>query len=94
MRGQPFGYGAGGASYFDRFHDAIFTRKAGWGHEGFSMGGAPFDSAGLGGATGGAFHSGAQNGYSNGVTSPTTNGHHGRHSIERRPVPSHGENMV
>lgn len=45
MRHAPFVYGAG-ASSFDGFHDAIFTRKAGWGtHEGSSWGGAPFDAA-------------------------------------------------
>lgn len=45
LRHAPFVYGAGPSS-FDGFHDAIFTRKAGWGtHEGSSWGGAPFDAA-------------------------------------------------
>jgi len=45
VRHAPFVYGAGPSS-FDGFHDALFTRKAGWGtHEGGSWGGAPFDSA-------------------------------------------------
>ncbi|KAG9206962.1 hypothetical protein G6514_000253 [Epicoccum nigrum] len=45
LRHAPFVYGAGPSS-FDGFHDAMFTRKAGWGsHEGSSWGGAPFDAA-------------------------------------------------
>lgn len=45
MRHAPFIYGAGPSS-FDGFHDAVFTRKAGWGtHEASSWGGAPFDAA-------------------------------------------------
>ncbi|KAF2828768.1 PAP2-domain-containing protein [Ophiobolus disseminans] len=45
LRHAPFVYGAG-ASSFDGFHDAVFTRKAGWGtHDGSSWGGAPFDAA-------------------------------------------------
>lgn len=45
LRHAPFVYGAGNSS-FDGFHDAIFTRKAGWGTlEGSSWGGAPFDAA-------------------------------------------------
>ncbi|KAF1842559.1 PAP2-domain-containing protein [Cucurbitaria berberidis CBS 394.84] len=45
LRHAPFVYGAGPSS-FDGFHDAIFTRKAGWGtHEGSSWGGAPGDAA-------------------------------------------------
>lgn len=45
LRHAPFVYGAGPSS-FDGFHDAIFTRKAGWGtSEGSSFGGAPFDAA-------------------------------------------------
>ncbi|OQO05874.1 hypothetical protein B0A48_09970 [Cryoendolithus antarcticus] len=40
-RNLPFHYGDG-PSAFDGFHDAIFTRKAGWGsHEGGAFGGAP-----------------------------------------------------
>jgi diacylglycerol diphosphate phosphatase/phosphatidate phosphatase len=45
LRHAPFVYGAG-PSTFDGFHDAVFTRKAGWGtHDGSSWGGAPFDAA-------------------------------------------------
>ena len=45
LRHAPFVYGTGPSS-FDGFHDAVFTRKAGWGsHEGSSWGGAPFDAA-------------------------------------------------
>ncbi|KAI2476253.1 phosphatidic acid phosphatase beta [Pyrenophora tritici-repentis] len=44
MRHDPMVYGAGPSSS-DGFHDAVFTRKAGWGtHEGSSWGGAPFDA--------------------------------------------------
>lgn len=54
-RHTPFSYGAGepGAAGFDT---AIWTRRAGWGHEDGAYGGAPFDSGsalrGMGAATG------------------------------------------
>lgn len=70
IRNAPFIYGAG-PSTFDGFHDAVFTRKAGWGtHEAAAWAGAPGDasdgprgtmaSAGVG-ATDAAAH-GAANG--------------------------------
>lgn len=54
-RDIPFTYGAGGCQGpHHSFHDAVFTRQAGWGTaDGMaSMGGAPFDSSALGGAQG------------------------------------------
>lgn len=45
LRHAPFVYGAG-PSTFDGFHDAVWTRKAGWGsHDGSAWAGAPFDAA-------------------------------------------------
>ncbi|KAJ4309427.1 hypothetical protein N0V94_008934 [Neodidymelliopsis sp. IMI 364377] len=45
LRHAPFVYGAGPSS-FDGFHDAVWTRKAGWGsHDGSAWAGAPFDAA-------------------------------------------------
>jgi len=44
MRHAPFTYGAGPTS-LDGFHDALWTRKAGWGtDQGGAWGGAPFDA--------------------------------------------------
>ena len=86
-RHTPFSYGAGGPGA-GGFDTAIWTHKAGWGHEDGAVGGAPFDSAsGMGGGvmTGGYGHT------------HTGSGQNGRHSIDRRPVPgSHGrgDNMV
>ncbi|EAT90352.1 hypothetical protein HBI56_048470 [Parastagonospora nodorum] len=94
LRHAPFVYGAG-ASSFDGFHDAVFTRKAGWGtHEGGSWGGAPFDAA-----------DGPR-----GTMAPHPDGpagHHGHHAthgstssrMQRKPVGPvsngrHGEQMV
>ena len=103
-RHTPFVYGAG-PSTFDGFHDATFTRKAGWGtHEGAAWGGAPGDAsdgprgtmpgAGAGAVTGAAAH-GAANGRGThgGVIG---HGDGGRQSIDRRPVGSSrmGEHMV
>jgi diacylglycerol diphosphate phosphatase/phosphatidate phosphatase len=48
-RRVPFTYGLGSEA-FEGFHDAIFTRKAGWGDEGsLAAGGAPFDAVHRGG---------------------------------------------
>lgn len=109
MRNAPFVYGAG-PSTFDGFHDAIFTRKAGWGlHEGGAWGGAPGDAHdgprgtmpgaanGVGAAGNGHHHRHASDGA--GAGGVLGNGSHaGRHSIDRRPVPpaklAHGDHMV
>jgi len=102
-RSIPFTYSASGSQAYSGFHDAVFTRKAGWGHkDSFAAGGAPFDasghsSAGMGGL--GASHDG--NGLHNnrhhnngGVLS----GNDGRHSASfgRKPVGGTvaGEQMV
>lgn len=109
MRSAPFVYGAG-PSTFDGFHDAIFTRKAGWGeHDGGAWGGAPGDAHDgprgtmpAGNVTG--------NGVGNGNRHHHRTGSHGangggvmgsantRHSVERRPVPpakyGHSEHIV
>lgn len=87
LRHAPFVYGAGPSSN-DGFHDAIFTRKAGWGtHDGGSWGGAPGDAS-----------DGPR-----GTMPPTSegpisaHGHStGRHNVPRRPVGGdvHGEQMV
>ena len=51
-RHTPFAYG-GGAPGAGGFETAVFTHKAGWGHE-EALGGAPFDAAhGLRGTLGG-----------------------------------------
>jgi len=109
MRNAPFVYGAG-PSTFDGFHDAIFTRKAGWGlHEGGAWGGAPGDAHdgprgtmpgaanGVGAAGNGHHHRHGSDGA--GAGGVLGNGSHaGRHSIDRRPVPpakhAHGDHMV
>jgi len=104
LRHTPFIYGAG-PSTFDGFHDATFTRKAGWGtHEGSAWGGAPGDATGgprgtmaqaATGTAGAATHNGTANGRGThgGVVGA---GSGGRHSIDRRPVNGsrHGEHMV
>lgn len=104
VRHAPFVYGAG-PSTFDGFHDAVFTRKAGWGgHDGSSWGGAPFDAAdgprgtmaqAAAGATGAAAH-GAANGRGTHGGVVGSGGHHEQHSIDRRPVGGSrmGEHMV
>ncbi|KAF2473080.1 PAP2-domain-containing protein [Lindgomyces ingoldianus] len=95
LRHTPFIYGAG-PSTLDGFHDATFTRKAGWGtHDGSAWAGAPFDAAdGPRGTMGQAagVH-GARNGHG---TNGGIVGNGGRHSIERRPVNGsrYGEHMV
>lgn len=93
-RDIPFTYG-GGQNAFHGFHDAVFTRQAGWGtQEAFGMGGAPFDasgSGGMGGGIGGHHNNGAGLGHHHdhsgggGVL-----GGHGTHahrnSLGRKPV--------
>lgn len=86
LRHAPFVYGAG-PSTSDGFHDAIFTRKAGWGtHEGSSWGGAPFDAA-----------DGPRGTKAPHPDGPT--GHHGAHHashgsassrVNRKPLGAHG----
>ncbi|CAI6340193.1 unnamed protein product [Periconia digitata] len=45
IRNSPFIYGAGPSTH-DGFHDAVFTRKAGWGtHDAAAWAGAPGDAA-------------------------------------------------
>jgi diacylglycerol diphosphate phosphatase/phosphatidate phosphatase len=93
LRHAPFVYGAGPSS-FDGFHDALFTRKAGWGtHEGSSWGGAPGDAADGPRGTMGPHPDG-----------PAGHGHHASHGstssrVQRKPVgrmsnDRHGEQMV
>ena len=85
-RHTPFSYGAGSPDA-GGFHSAIFTRKAGWGHEEGAYGGAPFDAGyGLGGMgggpTGGMMGGGHhRRGDSMGQTGVEMN------RVERRPVP-------
>ncbi|KAE9986023.1 hypothetical protein EG328_006574 [Venturia inaequalis] len=92
-RDIPFTYGAGGyQGPHHSFHDAVFTRQAGWGTaDGMAaMGGAPFDSSALGGAQGLRSSSGNDdvgNGHRNGgglfhSGSPTNH----RGSLGRKPV--------
>jgi len=101
LRHSPFIYGQG-ASTYDGFHDAVWTRKAGWGtHDGAAWGGAPFDAAdgprgtmaqAAGAAT--ATTHGAANG--RGTHGGVVGGHSANHSIDRRPVGGSrmGEHMV
>lgn len=102
LRHAPFVYGAGPSS-FDGFHDAMFTRKAGWGtHEGGSWGGAPFDAADGPRGTMTPHPDGPAHGHGQGLGNP----HHNRvHSgdmgtagsrVSRKPVGAnrHGEQMV
>jgi len=95
-RNVPFLYGEGQTA-FHGFHSAIFTRKAGWGEEIGSFGGAPFDAehgGGSGVGAAGAAAGGALDGHHNGHN----NGHHptdsysSRHSggIGRKPLNSEG----
>ncbi|KAL5408054.1 hypothetical protein PMIN06_005705 [Paraphaeosphaeria minitans] len=107
VRNAPFIYGAG-PSTFDGFHDAMFTRKAGWGeHNGSAWGGAPGDAADgprgnmaqAAGAAESVAH-GASNGHGThgGVvgTGGHGHGHAATNSIGRRPVAGSrmGEQMV
>jgi diacylglycerol diphosphate phosphatase/phosphatidate phosphatase len=73
----PFTFGAGGAGAFQGFHDTMFTRSAGWGHEdSFAAGGAPFDassSAGMGSNIGTHNGLGGKSHHGNGAGL----GHHG-----------------
>lgn len=101
LRHTPFVYGAG-PSTFDGFHDATWTRKAGWGtHDGSAWGGAPFDAAdgprgtvaqAANAAAGPATH-GAANGRG---THGGVVGSGGHHTIDRRPVAGsrYGEEVV
>ena len=95
-RHTAFSYGAGapGAGGFDT---AIWTHKAGWGHEGGVFGGAPFDSAGGMGGAGGGLGGGNGVGYGNGHHSRRESMGTARRSVDRRPVPGahvRGDNIV
>jgi hypothetical protein len=103
MRHTPFIYGAG-PSTFDGFHDAAFTRKAGWGtHDGSAWGGAPGDAADgprgtmaqAANTAAGHAHGGAS-AHEGGHVHGNGHGHLGRHSVERKPVngSKYGEHMV
>jgi len=61
-RDVPFTYGPGSGG----FHDAVFTRKVGWGLDEGSFGGAPFDATSSGAAVGGAGGAGGAGGFTNG----------------------------
>ncbi|KAF2644621.1 acid phosphatase/Vanadium-dependent haloperoxidase [Massarina eburnea CBS 473.64] len=109
VRHTPFIYG-GGPSTFDGFHDAVFTRKAGWGtHDGAAWAGAPGDASdsprgtiaqaasGAAHAASGATAHGAANGRGTHGGVVGTEGHHnGRHSVDRKPIGGSrmGENIV
>jgi diacylglycerol diphosphate phosphatase/phosphatidate phosphatase len=90
LRHAPFVYGAGPSS-FDGFHDAVFTRKAGWGtHEGSSWGGAPGDAA-----------DGPRGTMAPHPDGPVGTGHHAHHGsassrVNRKPIAGtrHGEPMT
>ncbi|KAF2019670.1 acid phosphatase/Vanadium-dependent haloperoxidase [Aaosphaeria arxii CBS 175.79] len=94
LRTTPFVYGAG-PSTLDGFHDALFTRKAGWGtHDGSAWGGAPGDASdgprgtmaqAANAVTGAATH-GAANGRG---THGGVVGVGGEHSVNRKPVGDH-----
>ncbi|EKG12839.1 Phosphatidic acid phosphatase type 2/haloperoxidase [Macrophomina phaseolina MS6] len=103
-RDIPFTYGAGPTSeLFGGFHDAMWTRQAGWGapEAWSSYGGAPFDASAVGGFAGpggaGGIMAGPSSngaGHAHGYPSASTAT---RHSIDRRPVPPSRrapENMV
>jgi diacylglycerol diphosphate phosphatase / phosphatidate phosphatase len=88
-RHTPFSYGAGprGAGGFET---AVWTRKAGWGDADGAFGGAPFDSGhGMRESSGGipGREHGHHENWHHHTTSMGSNGYHGHHSIERRPVP-------
>jgi len=104
LRHSPFIYGSGPAT-FDGFHDATFTRKAGWGtHDGSAWGGAPGDAADgprgtMPHAMGPAAHGSANGrGTHGGVVGAqeSVHGHGHGHSIDRRPVGGsrYGEDVV
>lgn len=83
-RHLPFTYGAVETGV-EPFHDAIFTRKAGWGSgEGGAWGGAPFDAAGGVRGSGGAAATGM--GTQSRHARHESDGYQGRRSISRKPV--------
>ena len=69
-RHTPFSYGAGAAGA-GGFESAVFTRKAGWGHE-EAFGGAPFDAA---------HHLRGQMEGFNTAVHDNDHGHHGGHGL-------------
>ncbi|MCJ1444620.1 MAG: hypothetical protein MMC23_005122 [Stictis urceolatum] len=100
-RHTPFAYGAGGPGA-GGFANTVFTRKAGWGHEGGAFGGAPFDMAdgsgpmgaggyGASGATSGHQHHGNGPLGSNGISGTHHDNATLRTPVQRRPV---GDGMV
>jgi diacylglycerol diphosphate phosphatase/phosphatidate phosphatase len=76
VRDVPFTYGAAGG--LGGFHDAIFTRKVGWGLDEGVMGGAPGDATALGGGSGasvgggGAFSGASRKHEAHGLGQPTS----------------------
>jgi diacylglycerol diphosphate phosphatase / phosphatidate phosphatase len=104
-RHVPFTYGMNGSGAFHGFHDAVFTRKVGWGTpDAFMIGGAPNDASALGGGIGGGnfgHHNGLGNNHTTGTTGVGTLGHRREHSgsFPRKPVaggtaPTTPERMV
>lgn len=96
-RNAPFTYGDGEYAA-DGFHEAMFTRKAGWGRvDAAAYGGAPFDAADAprGGATEASGSSvthtdGAADSHhyhQNGAMRDASSGQYSTNSIGRRPVP-------
>lgn len=98
VRHIPFTYGEGSAC--DTFHNAIWTRQAGWGTTlgGGTFGGAPFDAAAMGAggtaaqaaALGGAGASAGQGGHRRGLSADgrrSAEQHRRRGSVPRKPVP-------
>ena len=85
VRDMPFTYGRG-SSAFDSFHDAIWTRQAGWGtREDGAFGGAPFDASSSSHSTsdiGGI--AGDRHGLNG--TGRRSGSHQGRPRIGRKPV--------
>lgn len=99
MRNTAFTYGDG--PHLDNFHDAVFTRKAGWGTmDGGAYGGAPFDAVPGAKGSGGAAAGGAMQNTNRYGHDRQSSEYQGRRSISRKPVAApapngyHGDNMV
>lgn len=99
----PFTYSHSGSNMFHGFHDAMWTRKAGWGAEDtFMAGGAPSDASAMGMSGGfGGMGSSGSGGYRN--SGGVLDHHHGASSsqsnrysssVGRKPVPSTGDQIV
>jgi len=99
VRHLPFTYGAGPTG-FDGFHDACWTRQAGWGTpEGGAYSGAPFDAVdgprgngGVAAQAAGLDGTGTSNGHHRHASGDgvfgrrSADGYGGRSSISRKPV--------